>query len=165
MRPTFALIATLGIGTVAQAAPSGYFLEIEGVTRPAPAGPLYLKVSSTGDLDGDGLPDEAVLRITCASRKLAAAHYYVTGPRDAASGQASGKRMHKPLTIVKEWGAASPQLMKVRPTYDIKGMKGARIAADPEGWAPISLAQADELCPAAEQATGALRSRSNIQNN
>jgi type VI protein secretion system component Hcp len=31
-------------------------------------------------------------------------------PRDAASGVASGKRMHKPVTIVKEWGAASPNL-------------------------------------------------------
>ena len=31
-------------------------------------------------------------------------------PRDIATGQASGKRQWKPLKIVKEWGAASPQL-------------------------------------------------------
>jgi hypothetical protein len=34
----------------------------------------------------------------------------IVSPRDAASGQATGKRMHKPMTIVKEWGAASPKL-------------------------------------------------------
>ena len=37
---------------------------------------------------------------------------YVVSPRDMATGQASGKRMHKPMTIYKEWGAASPQLMR-----------------------------------------------------
>jgi type VI secretion system secreted protein Hcp len=38
--------------------------------------------------------------------------YNVVSPRDAATGQASGKRQHKPITIVKEWDAASPLLMK-----------------------------------------------------
>jgi type VI secretion system secreted protein Hcp len=33
----------------------------------------------------------------------------VTSPRDPATGQASGKRQHQPITIVKAWGAASPQ--------------------------------------------------------
>jgi type VI secretion system secreted protein Hcp len=36
--------------------------------------------------------------------------YEVTSPRDAATGQASGKRQHHPLTFVKEVGSASPQL-------------------------------------------------------
>jgi len=30
-------------------------------------------------------------------------------PRDISTGQASGKRQFEPVTIVKEWGAASPQ--------------------------------------------------------
>ena len=34
----------------------------------------------------------------------------IVAPRDAASGMPTGKRMHKPMTIVKEWGAASPKL-------------------------------------------------------
>jgi hypothetical protein len=34
----------------------------------------------------------------------------IVSPRDAASGLPTGKRMHKPMTIVKEWGAASPKL-------------------------------------------------------
>jgi type VI secretion system secreted protein Hcp len=35
--------------------------------------------------------------------------YGVTVPHDAASGQASGKRQHHPVTITKAWGASSPQ--------------------------------------------------------
>ena len=34
----------------------------------------------------------------------------IVSPRDAASGLPTGKRMHKPMTIIKEWGAASPKL-------------------------------------------------------
>jgi len=33
----------------------------------------------------------------------------VISPRDPASGLPTGKRQHQPLTIVKPWGAASPQ--------------------------------------------------------
>jgi type VI secretion system secreted protein Hcp len=36
--------------------------------------------------------------------------YEVLSPRDVATGQASGKRQHKPVVITKEWGAASPQI-------------------------------------------------------
>ena len=38
--------------------------------------------------------------------------YEVISPRDAATGRASGKRQHKPITFVKEWGAATPQLFQ-----------------------------------------------------
>jgi type VI secretion system secreted protein Hcp len=38
--------------------------------------------------------------------------YEVKSPRDAASGQASGKRQHAPIRIVKEWDAATPLLMR-----------------------------------------------------
>ncbi len=41
----------------------------------------------SGDLDGDGSSD-------C-----------VVSPRDPASGQATGKRQHKPVTFVKEWSS------------------------------------------------------------
>jgi type VI secretion system secreted protein Hcp len=36
--------------------------------------------------------------------------YEVKSPRDLATGQASGKRQHLPVTFVKEWGAATPQI-------------------------------------------------------
>jgi hypothetical protein len=34
----------------------------------------------------------------------------VKSPRDAASGQATGKRMHKPMTVSKEYDKSSPKL-------------------------------------------------------
>jgi type VI secretion system secreted protein Hcp len=41
-----------------------------------------------------------------------------SSPRDVATGQASGKRTHKPITITKEWGAASPQLFQALVTNE-----------------------------------------------
>jgi len=38
-------------------------------------------------------------------------NFEVISPRDVATGQASGKRQYKPIRFVKEWGAASPQLL------------------------------------------------------
>ena len=125
--------------------------------------PYYLDVHA-GDLDGDGLPDNAYLRLVCADGKLQSAAYELK-PREAASGMASGKRMHKPLTVVKEWGAASPQLMAMKPTYDVKKLKGnERVAAD--GWTEMSMANADGLCGAVQAAAAAVvKSKSNITNN
>ncbi len=45
--------------------------------------------------------------------------YEVKSPRDAATGQASGKRQHGPVTFTKEWGAASPQLFKALVTNEV----------------------------------------------
>jgi len=148
----------------AVAASADYYLKIEGVARGSADGPIYLKVSSIGDLDRDGLPDAAVVRLTCAGGSLRAADYRVTGPRDSASGQASGKRMHKPFTIVKEWGSASPQLIAMKIGYDIKKVEGtgARGVTAADDWHAITLSNAGGLCAAA----GAVRkTRSNIQNN
>jgi type VI secretion system secreted protein Hcp len=46
-------------------------------------------------------------------------HYEVASPRDAASGQASGKRQHSPVSFVKTWGAASPQLFQAIVTNEV----------------------------------------------
>ena len=124
----------------------------------------YLVVQA-GDLDGDGRPDDAYLKLACADGKLAQAWYQVKGPRDAASGMASGKRTHHPVTFVKEWGAATPQLSAMKATYDVKMQKSARAAAS-GGWAPISLAKTDGLCAAAGEAAKTItKTSSNIQNN
>ena len=40
-------------------------------------------------------------------------------PRDAATGQASGKRQWQPIRITKEWGAASPQLLNAMLTNEV----------------------------------------------
>jgi type VI secretion system secreted protein Hcp len=42
----------------------------------------------------------------------------VVSPRDAASGRATGKRQHKPLTITKEIDKASPLLMQALVTNE-----------------------------------------------
>jgi len=37
--------------------------------------------------------------------------YEVDSPRNITTGQASGKRQHKPIVITKDWGASSPQFL------------------------------------------------------
>ena len=85
-------------------------------------------------------------------------------PRDVATGMASGKRQYAPIKIVKEWGAASPQLSKIKPQYDIKTLKGNERTAD--GWTSVSLSNTDGLCAATQAAAAAVvKSKSNITNN
>jgi type VI secretion system secreted protein Hcp len=58
----------------------------------------------------------------------------VTSARDAASGQASGKRQHTPITFVKEWGAASPQIFQALTTNEVlKTVLFEFIATDESG--------------------------------
>lgn len=138
---------------------------IVSVGSASPTSPETYLVVQAGDLDGDGRPDDAYLKLACADGKLTQAWYQVKSPRDAASGLASGKRQHRPVTFVKEWGAATPQLSAMKPTYDVKMQKGARVAASGD-WAPISLAKTDGLCAAAEAAKKTItKTSSNIQNN
>ena len=138
---------------------------IVSVGSPSPTSAATYVVVQAGDLDGDGVSDDAYLKLACSDGKLTQAWYQVKGPRDAASGMASGKRQHKPVTFVKEWGPASPMLMAMKPTYDVKKVEGTRRLANVD-WAPISLANTDGLCTAAGQAaTQVVRSKSNITNN
>ena len=101
--------------SAAMAASADYYLKIDGVGLDA-GGATYLKAHSSADLDGDGKADDVVIRMECAAGLMHNAQYQVVSPRDSASGQATGKRIHKPFTIVKEWGAATPQLMALKPT-------------------------------------------------
>src|SRR5207237_380983 len=45
--------------------------------------------------------------------------YGVSSPRDAATGQASGKRIHKPLIITKELDKSSPILFQALVTNEV----------------------------------------------
>ena len=45
-------------------------------------------------------------------------HYSVAHPRDAGSGMATGRRIHQPISFVKEWGAASPQIFQALVTNE-----------------------------------------------
>jgi hypothetical protein len=162
---TFMILGAAFGSSASIAASVDSYLTIKGVSRAAPAGPIYLQVSAA-DLDGDGVADGGVLRIDCAAGALRSASLQgaVTGPREATSGLATGKRQHGTITLVKEWGPATPQLSAMRPTWDIKKMEGGRTAAD-DGWTDVALSNADGLCPAAETAAKAYKTRSNIQNN
>jgi len=53
--------------------------------------------------------------------KLAGLSYSheITSPRDVATGQASGKRQHGPVTITKEWGPATPQIFQALVTNEV----------------------------------------------
>ena len=55
------------------------------------------------------------------SDKIAGLSYSheITSPRDVATGQASGKRQHGPVTITQEWGASSPQLFQALVTNEV----------------------------------------------
>ncbi|NUP90114.1 MAG: type VI secretion system tube protein Hcp [Candidatus Sumerlaeia bacterium] len=43
----------------------------------------------------------------------------IKSPRDVATGQASGKRQHGPITITKEWGASTPQIFQALCTNEV----------------------------------------------
>ena len=45
--------------------------------------------------------------------------YECVSPRDANTGQASGKRQHRPVTFTKEWGASSPQIFQALVTNEV----------------------------------------------
>ena len=43
----------------------------------------------------------------------------IVSPRDIATGQATGKRQHKPLTIVKQWSGTTPLLLNALITNEV----------------------------------------------
>ncbi len=58
----------------------------------------------------------------------------VQSPRDVATGQASGKRQHGPVTFTKEWGTASPQIFQALCTNEVmKSVLFEFIRTTPEG--------------------------------
>ena len=124
------------------------------------SGPYYLRVK-TGDLDGDGRADDAIVKLVCADGKVRQALLM----RETGIGSPTERRQYAPVKFVKEWGAASPQLMALRPTYDVKKLKGNEKRTS-DGWTDLSLAQTDGLCPAASAAAATVvKSKSNITNN
>ncbi len=172
MRKGLAIIAAVCVSSGSIAASADHFLVIKGVA--AQDGHTYLKVQS-GDLDGDGVADEGVVRLQCSAGQLRAAHYYASRTRYTSSGQSvsdgqGGKRTHHPVTFVKEWGATTPQLYQVKvaghskPTPKISKESHGRSAA--AGWEPITLADTATICTAAQEAVRkATKTSSNIQNN
>ena len=119
----------------------------------------YLDVT-TGDLDGDGHSDTALLKLVCADGAVTGAF---VRPRDSATGMPTGKRQHGSITITKEWGPASPGLSAARPTYDVKKMEGGKTMALDDWTATRLNGLPPGVCASA--ATAIIKSKSNITNN
>jgi len=64
---------------------------------------FYVTIESTkqGKLQGESTRKGQEGKLT----GIGGFSYEVTSPRDAASGLATGKRQHTPVTFTKEWGA------------------------------------------------------------
>ncbi|MET0839771.1 MAG: type VI secretion system tube protein Hcp [Marmoricola sp.] len=69
--------------------------------------------SRQGRLQGESIREAHRDQLTGLSFR-----YAVTSPRDVASGAASGRRQHQPVSFVKEWGPASPQLFQALVTNE-----------------------------------------------
>lgn len=93
---------------------------------PAPAAPtsVAVAVSSNISFSVEGTRQGVLVGEGSSQRnrgKLVGVRYEyeLESPRDAATGQASGKRMHKPVSITREVGAASPQLFQAACTNEV----------------------------------------------
>jgi type VI secretion system secreted protein Hcp len=93
------------------------------------ANSYYLKVKGAkqGDIKGEAGKKSDRIPILGFS-------YGVQSPRDVSTGQASGKRQHRPVTIYKEWGVASPQLYEALVTNErLTSVTIDEIRTDPAG--------------------------------
>ena len=115
-------------------APEYYSLTVEQQAAGTDGAMRHYRVAA--DLNGDGKADKAELQLRCDGGL----------PTDAVLTPAAvpaGKRQHKPMTITKEWGAASPQLTQAKVGYNVKKVEGtgARTAG-----IPVNLIGAGPLC-------------------
>ncbi len=108
-------------------AASDYLLELEGVKGESKGKKLQLTENSDGSFTIENIPAgtynvvyKAKQGKTGSTKRSTGAgggphvlafEYNVKAPRDVATGQASGKRQHKPITISKEWDANTPMLI------------------------------------------------------
>jgi len=86
--------ALVGVAVADQTAPA----TVHSVDEALQAGP------------GDKVVHGGSLNFRGGSAPVLAFDFGVESPRDAATGQASGKRQHSPITIVREVDSASPLL-------------------------------------------------------
>lgn len=66
---------------------------------------LSVKAASQGDLNGE--TGKHLDRIP-----ILGFSFNVVSPRDPQSGLPTGKRMYKPISVYKDWGVISPQLLQ-----------------------------------------------------
>ena len=75
---------------------------------------ISIKGQKQGQFAGDGSNKQNKNRILIVSLS-----FPVESPRDAATGQASGKRQYHPISIRKYWGEASPQVYQALATNEV----------------------------------------------
>ena len=100
------------------------------------------QVTADRDSDNDGVSDIYDLSVTCSGGAVSSS---VISPRDAASGLATGKRMHKPMMTRADGGVTAMDDWQTRTkgkpvaaSWDLATMKGARGMAGPK---PIALVE------------------------
>jgi type VI secretion system secreted protein Hcp len=79
---------------------------------------------------------EAVAAAKRAKGKIGGVKFSMetTSPRDPATGQATGKRIHKPIVLTKEWDAASPQIFNALVDNEVlKSVLFEFVKTDPAG--------------------------------
>jgi hypothetical protein len=108
-------VAALIVSTNALAA-SDYLLEIEGIKGECKGKKFKMTENSDGSFTVTNIPAGTYKLIAVPAQgvdpsipHLSMKFECVVSPRDAASGQATGKRQHKPFTITKELDKMSPK--------------------------------------------------------
>lgn len=150
MRNTGLIIAAVWLSLSSPvSAGFGIPVEVKGVSRYTPNGPIYLLVRTNPGGDG---ASKGVLRIACAGGRVESAgfRFRAKGTSKAAARAPSMGAGH-PTGIPKKWQTATPQLRAMRPVVPAALLS---TPSEADGWVPAGLANAEELCSAAEHALG-----------
>jgi type VI secretion system secreted protein Hcp len=110
-------VTNASLGARPPAALDGWhFGENPRLATPARSVDIFIAVEGTKQ--GKFKGESAVMAFKDQSRVLKFS-YGVVSPRDVSTGQARGKRQHKPIVITKEPGAASPQFFTALVTNEV----------------------------------------------
>jgi type VI secretion system secreted protein Hcp len=112
MATTFVAVLVAAAATYAWAGPQSSAGSAGSVGASAPnaiQGNFTAIGQKQGNLTGDG-PQGTII--------LTGVTHEIVSPRDAASGQATGKRQHKPFTITKELDKSTPLLLNALVTNE-----------------------------------------------
>jgi type VI secretion system secreted protein Hcp len=115
---TLAAVLLTGLGIVQASAAYEFYMKVTGTKQG-----VFKHEGSMGV--GPWGPDA----MPCLSMT-----YEAKSPTDAATGMATGKTQFLPLTVTKEWGAASPQLFQALLTNEVlKDVTLSFVQTTPEG--------------------------------
>lgn len=78
----------------------------------------------------------------------------IVSPRDAASGLPTGKRMHKPFVITKQWDASTPVLLQACSSNEILPKVELNLAAAGSAVANMRMTLLDASCSDISESSG-----------